>query len=395
MRSGGAVTESPALPIAAIDVIPVRLPLREPFVIAYATYADVPTVLVRIRTAAGHEGWGEATPDPNVTGETWSSATAMLRDDLAPGLLGHDAFDRDGALRLLQRRVAVAPAAKAALDVALHDLVARALGIPLWALLGGRSKSELRISRVVSLGEPDAMAEAAARHVAAGFDTVKVKVGEAAAPTKDVARVAAVRAAVGPEIGIKVDVNQGWGTAAVAIDAIRAMLPSRPRSIEQPVAAWDLDGLAEVRRLTGATIMADEACHGPREMQRIVALRAADLVNIKLMKTGGLIEALRLNAIAESAGIAAQVGTMVESSVASAAGLHLATALANVQTVEMGGPLMLAEDVADLATCYHGPRIELPTGAGLGIIPDEARIRRFAAAWFEIRPEAVHVGRTG
>lgn len=395
MRSGGAVTESPALPIAAIDVIPVRLPLREPFVIAYATYADVPTVLVRIRTAAGHEGWGEATPDPNVTGETWSSATAMLRDDLAPGLLGHDAFDRDGALRLLQRRVAVAPAAKAALDVALHDLVARALGIPLWALLGGRSKSELRISRVVSLGEPDAMAEAAARHVAAGFDTVKVKVGEAAAPTKDVGRVAAVRAAVGPEIGIKVDVNQGWGTAAVAIDAIRAMLPSRPRSIEQPVAAWDLDGLAEVRRLTGATIMADEACHGPREMQRIVALRAADLVNIKLMKTGGLIEALRLNAIAESAGIAAQVGTMVESSVASAAGLHLATALANVQMVEMGGPLMLAEDVADLATCYHGPRIELPTGAGLGIIPDEARIRRFAAAWFEIRPEAVHVGRTG
>nr|MBA3415089.1 dipeptide epimerase [Chloroflexia bacterium] len=201
------------LRIAAIDVVPVRLPLREPFVVAYATYPDVLSVLVRVRTQDGAEGWGEATPDPIVTGETWASSAAMLRHDLAPALLGHDARDRHGAMARLDLRVSAAPAAKAALDIAVHDLVARALGVPLSVLLGGSSKPDLEISRVVSLGHPEAMAEVATRHVSNGFSTVKLKVGEAAAPERDAARVAAVRAAIGPEIGIKVDANQGWEVA--------------------------------------------------------------------------------------------------------------------------------------------------------------------------------------
>jgi L-alanine-DL-glutamate epimerase-like enolase superfamily enzyme len=371
--------------IAAVDVVPARLPLREPFVIAYASYPDVQTVFVRIRTADGAVGWGEATPDPNVTGETWTGTAATIRDALAPALLGLDAWDRDAARRAMHARVAGAPAASAALDIALHDLVARAADVPLWALLGGRSKSHLEISRVVSMLSPEEMAAAAERHVAAGFTTVKLKVGDPADPQLDARRVAAVREAVGPDVALKVDVNQGWRTPGAAIAAIRAMEPSRPRYLEQPVAAWDLEGLAEVRRRTGATIMVDEGCHGPREMQRVVALRAADLVNIKLMKTGGIANALIVNAIAETAGIVAQVGTMVESAIASAAGLHLAMALANVETVEMGGPLMLAEDIADLRAGYDPPRISLPDGPGLGLEIDEARVRRFAEAWWDVR----------
>jgi L-alanine-DL-glutamate epimerase-like enolase superfamily enzyme len=187
-----------------------------------------------------------------------------------------------------------------------------------------------------------------------------------------------VREAVGPDIGIKVDVNQGWRTAGVASAAVRGCQSSQPAYIEQPVAAWDLDGLAEVRRQTGARIMVDEGCHGPREMQRIVALRAADLVNIKLMKCGGLLNAVKLNAIAETAGIVAQVGTMVESSIASAAGLHLATALANVQTVEMGGPLMLSADIGNAGEWYERDRITVPDLPGIGITVDETAIERFA-----------------
>lgn len=373
------------LRVAAIDVIPARLPLHEPFVIAYASYPDVQTVLVRVRTDDGAVGWGEATPDPNVTGETWGGTAATLRDALAPALIGRDAWDREAALQALDARVEGAPAAKAALDIALHDLVARAAGVPLWALLGGRSKPHLTISRVVSMLAPEAMAAAAMRHVAAGFRTVKLKVGDPNDPLLDARRVAAVREAVGPEIGIKVDVNQGWRTPGVAIGAIRAMADARPRYIEQPVAAWDLEGLAEVRRQTGATIMVDEGCHGPREMLRVVGLRAADLVNIKLMKTGGIAAALRTNTIAETAGVAAQVGTMVESSIASAAGLHVAMALTNVETVEMGGPLMLAEDIGDLRGCYDPPRISLPEGPGLGIAVDEEKVRRCAEAWWEVR----------
>jgi L-alanine-DL-glutamate epimerase-like enolase superfamily enzyme len=370
--------------ISSIDIFAVRLPLREPFVIAYATYTDMPTVIVRVRSRDGAVGWGEATPDPNVTGETCSGTVETLRRDLAPALIGRDARDREAAIAALNARVEDVPAAKAALDVALHDLVGRVYGLPVCALLGGRSHDRLTISRVVSMKAPEAMAEDAARHVAAGFRTVKLKIGDADNPLLDAARLAAVREAVGPGIGIKVDVNQGWQTAGTAIAAIRACLPSDPAYIEQPVAWWDLEGLAEVRRQTGATIMVDEGCHGARDMLRIVQLRAADLVNIKLMKCGGMINALKLNAIAETAGIRAQVGTMVESSIASAAGLHLATALGNVRTVEMGGPLMTSEEIGDAGTWYDRDTITVPDAPGLGITVDEAAVERLSEGQWRI-----------
>jgi L-alanine-DL-glutamate epimerase-like enolase superfamily enzyme len=370
--------------ITSVEVIPVRLPLREPFVIAYATYPDVLSVLVRVRTRDGAEGWGEATPDPNVTGETWGGVAETIRRDLAPALLGLDARHREAALVALDARVEGVPTAKAAFDIALHDLVARAAGIPLWQLLGGRARDALQISRVISIGTLDEMAAAATRHVAAGFHTVKVKVGDATNPMLDVDRVAAVREAVGPEIGIKVDVNQGWRNPGAAIGAIRAMAPSRPAYIEQPVLWWDMEGLAEVRRQTGAVIMIDEGCHDARDMLRAATLRAADLVNIKLMKTGGIINALKLNAIAEAAGISAQVGTMVESSIASAAGLHTAIAMTNVRTVEMGGPLMLAEDIGDACTWYQNDTVTVPDLPGLGIDVDVDRIRDFSEAWWTV-----------
>jgi L-alanine-DL-glutamate epimerase-like enolase superfamily enzyme len=374
----------PAMIVASIEIIPVRLPLREPFVVAYASYPDTLSVLVRIRTRDGAEGWGEATPDPNLTGETWGGTTETLRRDLAPALIGCDARNREAALHALDARVEGAPAAKAALDIALHDLVARAAELPLWQLLGGRAREALQISRVISMGEPTTMAATAQRHVADGFRTVKVKVGDAANPLLDASRVAAVRQAVGAEIAIKVDANQGWRSPGTAIAAIRAMAPSLPAYVEQPVLWWDMEGLAEVRRQTGAIIMIDEGCHGPRDMLRAVSLRAADLVNIKLMKSGGILNALKLNAIAEAAGIPAQIGTMVESSVASAAGLHAAIAMINVKTVEMGGPLMLAEDIGDARAWYGHDMVTVPDTPGLGITVDVDRVRQFSDGWWTV-----------
>ena len=329
----------------------------------------------RVTAADGQTGWGEATPDPNVTGETWHGTLAVLEHDLAPAVIGLDALDREGVVRAMNARVEGVPAAKAAIDIAVHDLVAKHAGLPLWALLGGRSKHHLTISRVVSIKQPAEMAADALRHVRDGFETVKLKVGDAANPRLDIDRVAAVRDAVGPEIGIKIDVNQGWKTPGVAIPAIRAILASNPDYIEQPVDQHDIAALAEVRRATGAPIMADEAVHGVREMAQVVALRAADLVNIKLMKTGGLINAMRVNALAEAAGIVGQVGTMVESSIASAAGLHFAMAHANVRTVEMGGPLMIAGDIGDLRQCYDRNQITLSDAPGLGVQIDEEAIQ--------------------
>lgn len=363
--------------ITGVEIIPIRLPLIEPFVISYGTFPNVESVLVRIETDAGVTGWGEGTPDPHVTGETFGAVVETLKM-LAPALIGRDPRDRSGAMRAVAARAGGVPTAKAALDIALHDLVGRAAGLPVWALLGGRAKDALTISRVVSLKAPDAMAADAVRHVEHGFRTVKLKVGVAENPRSDIQRVAAVREALGPDIRIKIDVNQGWRTAGVAIPTARAMVPYDPEYIEQPVDWRDLDGLAEVRRASGLPVMADEALHDARDALRAVQLRACDLINIKLMKSAGLLGALAMNAIAETAGIVCQVGTMVESSIASAAGLHLALALENVKTVEMGGPIMLADDIGPLRHYYDRDRVTVPDGPGLGFDPDEVAIARYA-----------------
>ena len=143
--------------ITGVEIVPVKLPLLEPFVVSYGTFPDLATVLVRVETDGGLTGWGEGTPDPHVTGETFEGVLATLRN-LAPALLGRDPLDRSTAMRLLGSRVAGAPTAKAALDIALHDLVGRAAGLPVWALLGGRARETLSISRVISLKSPEEMA---------------------------------------------------------------------------------------------------------------------------------------------------------------------------------------------------------------------------------------------
>jgi L-alanine-DL-glutamate epimerase-like enolase superfamily enzyme len=363
--------------ITGVEIVPVKLPLLEPFVVSYGTFPDLATVLVRLETDGGLTGWGEGTPDPHVTGETFEGVAATLRH-LAPALLGRDPLDRSTAMRLLGSRVAGAPTAKAALDIALHDLAGHVAGLPVCALLGGRARETLSISRVISLKSPEEMAIDATRHVAAGFGTVKLKVGDAHDIRGDVRRVAAVREAVGPDIGIKVDVNGGWRTPGAAIGAARGIAPYEPEYVEQPVDRRDLEGMAEVRRLSGVPVMADEAVLDARDALRAVRLRACDLINIKLMKCGGLLAALTLDAVAETAGVGCQIGTMVESSVASAAGLHLALALHNAATVEMGGPIMLAEDVSGLRAYYERDSVTVPDGPGLAVEPDEAVLQRYA-----------------
>jgi L-Ala-D/L-Glu epimerase len=350
--------------ITGVEIVPVKLPLLEPFVVSYGTFPDLATVLVRLETDGGLTGWGEGTPDPHVTGETFEGVVATLRH-LAPALLGRDPLDRSTAMRLLESRVAGAPTVKATLDIALHDLA-------------GRAREALSISRVISLKSPEAMAIDATQFVAAGFRTVKLKVGDARDIRGDVRRVAAVREAVGPDIGIKIDVNGGWRTAGAAVGAVRGIATYDPEYVEQPVDRRDLEGMAEVRRLGGVPVMADEAVLDARDALQAVRLRACDLINIKLMKCGGLLAALTLDAVAETAGVGCQVGTMVESSVASAAGLHLALALHNAATVEMGGPIMLAEDVGDLRTYYEHARVTVPAGPGLGVEPEEAVLKRYA-----------------
>ncbi|MFN8540946.1 MAG: enolase C-terminal domain-like protein [Thermomicrobiales bacterium] len=230
---------------------------------------------------------------------------------------------------------------------------------------------------------PEAMAEDARRHVADGFRTVKLKVGQAEDLPLDVARVAAVRAAVGPGVAIKIDVNQGWRTPGTAIRAIRQLVPFDPAYVEQPVDQRDLEGLAEVRRACGVPIMADEAIHGAHDALRAVGLRACDLMNIKLMKCGGLLGALAINAIAETAGIGCRWGRWWSRRSRRRRGCTSRWRCTTCRRSRWG-PLMLASDLAPLRDSYHRDRVTVPDGPGLGLAPDEGAVARYAVGRWDL-----------
>lgn len=184
--------------------------------------------------------------------------------------------------------------------------------------------------------------------------------------------------AVGDRAGVRVDVNQHWGTPAVAVPAIRELEGLGLRWIEQPVHWADITGLAEVRAAVSVPIMADEAVHGMGSLLQIFRERAADAVNLKLMKTAGIQPALAMIAAAKAAGLTVQVGSMVESSIGSAAGYHLAAARAHVTSTELTGPLLFSRDVGDLV--YDPPTVQLPAGDGLGLMIDRDALAELRVA---------------
>lgn len=354
---------------ARIHVI--GLPLREPFVVAYGRWESMPSVLVELETESGVVGWGEAVPDETVTGEHVWACAEILRRVLLPTVLGRDAGEIDRIHHLMSRAIRDNTAAKAAIDIALHDLLAQTAGMPLHRLLGGLPSTPLTYPRVVSVGEPAVMAEAAMAALEAGYTEVKLKVG-AEDLRADLARIRTVCEAVGGRAQVRVDVNQHWGSPAIAIPAVRELEGLGIRWIEQPVHMDDVTGLAEVRAATTVPVMADEAVHGMASLLSVIRERAADVVNLKLMKTGGIRPALAMVDAAQAAGIGVQIGSMVESSVGSAAGYHLAAARCHVRSTELTGPLLFRCEVGDLS--YDPPVVHLPAGSGLGVTIDHAAV---------------------
>ncbi|MBB4824433.1 L-alanine-DL-glutamate epimerase-like enolase superfamily enzyme [Sporosarcina luteola] len=353
--------------ITNIDLYGIQLPLHDPFIISYATYHTMPSIIVKITTDTGHVGYGEGVADEHVTGESWESTFAVLRYTLAPKLIGENPANFEKIHELMDKEIYGVPTAKAAIDIACYDLVGKALGVPVYQLLGGRFHDEFPITHVLSIASPAEMAEEAEERVAAGYRSLKMKVGTDVG--MDVERIQAVRERVGDEIAIRVDVNQGWRTSAATLQALGRLEHCGLDWLEQPVQADDIDAMVEIKSKTSISMMIDEGLRGIREMREIIAKRAADKVNIKLMKCGGIYPAMKLAHMAEMAGIECQIGSMVESSVGSAAGFHVAFSKKMITSVELTGPLKFSEDIGDLK--YDVPFIRLTEQPGLGIQVDE------------------------
>ena len=353
--------------ITKIEIYAIRLPLYDPFVISYASYDDMPSVIVKMTTDTGHIGYGEGVADDHVTGESWESLFAVLKNTLAPKLIGENPKNMERIHEIMDSAIYGVPTAKAALDIACYDAVGKSLGVPVYDLLGGRYHEEFPITHVLSIGTPEKMADEAEAKVAAGYRSMKMKVGTEV--MADVKRIEAVRARVGEDIAIRVDVNQGWKNSANTLQGLGKLAHCSLDWIEQPVLADDFDGMVEIKSKTSVPVMIDEGLRGVRDMREIIAKRAADKVNIKLMKCGGIYPATKLAHMAEMAGIECQVGSMVESSIASSAGFHVSFSKKVITSVELTGPLKFSKDVGNLH--YDVPFIRLNNRPGLGIDVDE------------------------
>lgn len=353
--------------IQHIEIFAIQLPLREPFVISYASWDHMPAVIVKLTTDTGTIGYGEAVADEHVTGESREGTFAVLKHTLAPAVIGLDPAEFERLHAVMDEAIYGVPAAKAAIDIACMDAVGKSIGVPAYQLLGGRYHDQFPITHVLSIGEPEAMADEATVRMEAGYRSFKMKVGTV--PAEDVKRIQAVRERVGNDIAIRVDVNQGWKNSAATLQAMKNLEACQLDWLEQPVLADDIDGLVEVKSKSATPLMADESLRGFTQMREIIAKRAADKVNIKLMKCGGMYPAMKLAHMAEMAGIDCQIGSMVESSIGSAAGFHVAFSQKTITSVELTGPLKFSKDVGNLK--YDVPFIRLNEQPGLGIDIDE------------------------
>ncbi|WP_040159124.1 dipeptide epimerase [Nigerium massiliense] len=352
--------------IDAIALGTLDIPLFRPFKTALRTTASVRTAVVRVR-ADGLECWGECPPTPAITGDTW--------EDIAADLVGASSRLRGAsgsleelvdALGRLGLRTA---SARAALDIALRDGDAQTRGVPLWRTLTEQPTATgpraVVTDVTVSVDDPDTMAAQASELVARGFAVLKVKVGTDAA--LDPERLRAVRAAA-PEAVLRADANQGW-TADEAIELIRGFEDDGIglELVEQPVARHDLAGLKRVTDAVATPILADEAVFSAEDAHHVIDERAADLINVKLMKTGGLTEALKVASLAEEAGVGCMVGAMMESPISIAAAAHLAAARGCFTMADLDPPLLCAGNPVRGGIAYDGARIVLSDGPGLAI----------------------------
>ena len=313
--------------VTSIEHKVLRVPLLEPFKIALREIAFTEVVIVRAHTDTGLVGYGEAAPEPCVTGETIDTVVAAL-EILEPAVEGLDPFAIERAHRAMDRALVGNPAAKCAIDLALYDLMGKAAGLPVWRLLGG-DDPRVQTDMTVGIADPAHMAESARRYAEEdGFRIIKMKVG--IDPRADERAVAAVAGAIEGKAALRVDGNQGY-SRAVAARMLKVFAAHGVEEAEQLLPAGDLAGSAWLRdHSEGVSLMLDEAIHSPTDALRACALDAADKINIKLMKCGGLFPALAIDAVAAAAGVDCMVGCMLETPIAISAGLALAAARANI-----------------------------------------------------------------
>ncbi|CAB1248511.1 dipeptide epimerase [Clostridium sp. HV4-5-A1G] len=351
--------------IQDLKIKKISVPLKTPFKTALRTVEKVEDVIVEIYTDTGNTGFGEAPPTGVITGDTAGAIMGAIEDHIKKAIVGMDIENFEAVIRKLNGCIIKNTSAKAAVDIALYDLYGQLYRAPLYKLLGGFRK-EISTDITISVNDIEKMVKDSLDAVKRGYKTLKIKVGENS--EKDLERMKAIRQAVGYDIDLRIDANQGWKPKE-AVKVLRKMEDAELdlEFVEQPVIAQDIEGLKFVTDNVSIPVLADESMFSPRDALNILQKRAADMINIKLMKTGGIYNALKICSLAEIYGVECMIGCMLEAKVSVTAAVHLACAKSIITRIDLDGPVLCSEDPVSGGAVFNESKITLTDKPGLGI----------------------------
>jgi L-Ala-D/L-Glu epimerase / N-acetyl-D-glutamate racemase len=361
--------------ITGVEVFPFNIALKQVIKIALGTPVVADNVLVRLRTSDGVIGLGESSPYSAVMDETQASDVALSRS-LAGIVKGRDPFTLAQIVEAMDQFSPHSPGIKAAFEMALWDICGKLAGQPVYRLLGGY-RDTFETDQTVYLETPAVAAEKAAAIARKGFKHVKIKLGET--PEMDVARIKAVREALGPSVGIRVDANQGWSVTD-AVKTLRGLEPYNVQFCEQPVPYWDWAGLSKIRGNVPVPVMADESIHSPHDVITGVRQNAMDMINIKLMKSGGILKAVETAQVAEAANLPCMLGCMSETRVALTAAAHVVMSQRICRYADLDAFLEHDVDPVVGGMQVAGGTVRLPDAPGLGLDIDPAFLKKLQPA---------------
>jgi muconate cycloisomerase len=373
-KSKSRPAQHPPLVIRRVDVVPVALPLKKPMTMAGVTFAHAHNILVRIEAANGTVGWGEVAAAPTRTGDTLDGLVAAVRDHLGPVLIGRNAWEREALRRTMRSALFGNTGAHSAVEMALFDLAGRSSGKPLIELIGGAKRGE--VAPMWLLGNPTTDADIAEAHAKEheGFHFFKLKIGTKVIE-KEIAATHELRTALGEKVPLCADANCGL-TLADAQRYVSETRAARLMFVEQPLPPNELDELAILTKHSPVPIGADESFHSAADLDTHARCGGGG-VSLKLTKLGGMTAAVEAAQRCREFKLSVNIAVLVaESSIASAAAVHLACAVPDVSWGVSLTHFYLAEDIVRRPLPLGDGAVALPTGPGLGVDVDEAAVAR-------------------
>jgi o-succinylbenzoate synthase len=357
--------------ISQVEIYKLRIPLIEPFITSLAYETHVENVIVVIRTDKGITGFGECSPYMPVNGESMDTCF-IVGQYFAKLLKGKNALNLKEKISAMDRLIYANTSIKSAFDMALHDIIGQNKKVPIYKLYGGKNNKELVTDYTVSLDNAEKMAADALKIKNAGYPAIKVKLGEA--KKKDVERIKMIREAVGYDIPVRIDANQGWGVKE-AIETLKALNEYDVEHCEEPIAKWNFMQLRKIKKKSPIPIMADESCGDVHDAERLLKLKACDMFNIKVGKAGGIFNAYKIVKLGDKAGMEMQVGAFLESRLGMTASAHLALCSKNILHCDFDTPLMFSEDIVSGGLTYHANGVmKVPDVPGLGASIEQSQL---------------------